>query len=392
MRQRKIPAAFIRGGTSKAVVFHARDLPADRDLWPELFVATLGADDPNGRQLNGMGGGISSLSKICVIGPPSRDDADIDYSFFQLTPRNASVDISGNCGNMSSAMGPFALDEGLVQANGTKTEVRIHNTNTGKIIRARFDVDDGMAAVDGPFALPGVGGPGAQVTLDFLDPGGAKTGTLTPTGNTRDVLDVSGVGQIEASMIDAANPCVFVRASDIGITGAEAPDALEADKAFLERMEAVRRAASVAMGLSGSLEEAAKIPSIPKVATVAAPADQTLLSGELLPANGTDIVVRMISIGQPHQAVPLTGALCLAVATKLPGSIPFELCRDGVDQVRVAQASGLTVVEADMTETADGWRAESASVIRTQRRLMDGYVYASAARTPGMDALQAAAE
>ena len=130
MRQRKIPAAFIRGGTSKAVVFHARDLPADRDLWPELFVATLGADDPNGRQLNGMGGGISSLSKICVVSPPSRDDADIDYSFFQLTPSNASVDISGNCGNMSSAIGPFALDEGLVQAEGGKTEVRIHNTGT----------------------------------------------------------------------------------------------------------------------------------------------------------------------------------------------------------------------------------------------------------------------
>ncbi len=392
MRQRKIPAAFIRGGTSKAIVFHERDLPANRDLWPELFVAALGADDPNGRQLNGMGGGISSLSKICVVGPPSRDDADIDYSFFQLTPRNASVDSSGNCGNMSSAMGPFALDEGLVDAPPGKAEVRIHNTNTGKIIRARFDTDESLAAVDGSFTLPGVGGPGSPVTLDFLDPGGAKTGKIMPTAQPSDMLDVEGVGQIEASMIDAANPCVFVRATDIGIAGTEAPDTLLADTAFLARMEAVRRAASVAMGLSGSLEEAAKIPSIPKVATVTGPADQTLLTGDILPAAETDLVVRMISIGQPHQAVPLTGGLCLAVATKLPGSIPNEVCRDGADQVRVAQASGLTVVEADVIKTADGWQANSASVVRTQRRLMDGYVYASAARTPGLDALQAAAE
>lgn len=392
MRQRKIPAAYIRGGTSKAIVFHARDLPDNRDVWPEFFVAALGADDPNGRQLNGMGGGISSLSKICVVGPPSRDDADIDYSFFQLTPRNASVDTSGNCGNMSSAMGPFALDEGLVQATGGKAEVRIHNTNTAKIIRARFDMDEGMAAVDGPFTLPGVGGPGAPVTLDFLDPGGAKTGKLLPTDQASNMLEVEGLGQIEASMVDAANPCVFVRASDLGIAGNEAPETLEADAVFLKRMEAVRRAASVAMGLSKSLEEAATIPSLPKVATVAAPATQTLLTGETMPAEETDIVVRMISIGQPHRAVPLTGALCLAVATKLPGTIPNQLCRDGADQVRVAQASGLTVVEADMIETPDGWSAKSASVLRTQRRLMDGYVYASAARTPGMDTLQAAAE
>ena len=146
MRQRRIPAAFIRGGTSKAAVFRAADLPADQSLWPELFVAVLGADDPNGRQLNGLGGGVSSLSKVCVIGPPSRPDADIDYSFFQLSPRDATVDISGNCGNMSSAMGPFAVDEGLVAAKDGEAMVNIHNTNTGKIIRARFAVEDGQAA------------------------------------------------------------------------------------------------------------------------------------------------------------------------------------------------------------------------------------------------------
>lgn len=392
MRQRRIPAAFIRGGTSKAVVFRQADLPADRKLWPELFVAALGANDPNGRQLNGLGGGISSLSKVCVVGPPSRPDADIDYSFFQLAPRNASVDRSGNCGNMSSAMGPFAVDEGLVDVAGDAAEVRIHNTNTAKIIRARFALDDGRSAVDGDFELPGVAGSGAPVTLDFLDPGGAGTGRLLPTGKARDRLQVPGVGEIAASMIDAANPCVFVAAGDMGVAGGEAPDALEADLAFLERMEAVRQAASVAMGIAPDLAAAAAISGIPKVAVVAPPAPQTLLTGAEMAADRMDILVRMISVGQPHRAVPLTGALCLAVATGVPGSIPAEVCRAGRTRVRIAQPSGLTVVEAAMTVRDGAPHAVSASVVRTQRRLMDGFVYAPAAATPGFDRRAAAAE
>ena len=390
MRQRRIPAAFIRGGTSKAAVFHSRDLPADRNLWPELFVAVLGADDPNGRQLNGLGGGVSSLAKVCVVSPPSRPDADIDYSFFQLSPRDAVVDISGNCGNMSSAMGPFAVDEGLVTCAGDTAEVRIHNTNTGKIIRARFALDDGQAAVDGGFNLPGVAGAGAPVVLDFLEPGGAKTGKLLPTGAARDRLEVAGMGMVEASMIDAANPCVFVTAEALGVTGAEAPDALEADAAFLARMEAVRLAASVAMGLAPDLAAAAKIPSIPKVAVVAPPRPQQLLNGETMPAAEMDILARMISVGQPHRAIPLTGALCLAVACRVPGSIPAELARAGGTDIRIAQASGLTVVEADVQMRDGAAYAVSASVLRTQRRLMDGFVYAPAATTPGFDRLQAA--
>jgi 2-methylaconitate cis-trans-isomerase PrpF len=392
MRQRRVPAVFMRGGTSKAIVFHEKDLPLDRGLWPELFVAAIGANDPNGRQLNGMGGGISSLSKVCVIGPPSRSDADIDYTFFQLAPKNASVDLSGNCGNMSSAMGPFAIDEGLVKGNGNLAEVNIHNTNTGKIIRARFAIDEDQAAVDGDFILPGVAGSGSPVSLDFLAPGGSKTGKLLPTGNPVDLLLVEGVGSIEASMVDAANPCVFIRAEDVGVTGLEAPDALEADIGFLERMEAVRRTASVAMGISQDLMQAAEIPSIPKVCVLSAARDQNLLTGERMAADQVDIIARMISIGQPHRAIPLTGALCLAVGTQLGGSIPHALCRSGRAQVRIGQPSGLTVVEAKMS-TVDGvLHAESASVVRTQRRLFSGYVYVPARTTPNLDQLTFAAE
>src|SRR5262245_35617824 len=217
MKQLRIPAAFMRGGTSNAVVFHAKDLPADRAQWDEIFLAAIGSPDPYGRQLDGMGGGVSSLSKVCVIGPATRKDADIDYTFAQVLVKDARVDYSANCGNMSSAMGPFAVDEGVVKAAGQEALVRVHNTNTGKTIWSRFPLDDGTAAVDGALAIPGVAGTGAPVRLEFREPGGATTGKLLPTGNVADMLDVPGYGAVRVSMVDAANACVFVRASDLGV-------------------------------------------------------------------------------------------------------------------------------------------------------------------------------
>ena len=223
-----LPAVFMRGGTSRAVMFHQRDLP-ERGQWDPIFLAAMGSPDPNGRQLNGMGGGISSLSKICVLAASERPDADIDYTFAQVQIQQAAVGYRGNCGNMSSAVGPFAVDEGIVRPNGDTAVVRIFNTNTSKIIRSTFPLVEGRAAVDGDLAIPGVAGTGAPVRLDFLSPGGAVTGKLLPTGHPVDRLDVPGIGPIDISMVDAANPCVFVRAKDIGLTGNELPEALDAD-------------------------------------------------------------------------------------------------------------------------------------------------------------------
>ncbi|HKK30560.1 MAG TPA: PrpF domain-containing protein, partial [Alphaproteobacteria bacterium] len=372
----------IRGGTSKALVFHARDLPADRSAWPDLFRTAIGANDPNGRQLDGMGGGISSLSKVCVIAPSARGDADIDYSFFQLSPTDDSVDDSANCGNMSSAMGPFAVDEGLLSVSGDEAVVRIFNTNTNKIIVSRFGLDEGLAAVDGDFALPGVAGTGAPVKLDFLFPGGARTGKLLPTGRTMDSLTLADGTVIEASCVDAANPCVFVRAGDVGMNAAESPLALDGDTALLARLEAIRLAASVAMGIARNLEQAAAIPSAPKVAFVAPPAESRTLDGGTLATDKVDLLARMISVGQPHRAIPLTGALCTAVAAKIEGTLVHEVTRPGA-AVRVGQPSGTTVVDADVRRQGDGsWQADAASVFRTQRRLMGGFVYVSAAKNP----------
>lgn len=386
MRQFRLRATFMRGGTSKALVFHASDLPTERSLWPDIFRAAIGANDPYGRQLDGMGGGISSLSKVCVVAPSARADADIDYSFFQLSPRDDSVDESSNCGNMSSAMGPFAVDEGLVTAAGDEARVRIYNTNTDKIIISRFRMDDGQAAVDGAFELPGVSGQGSPVALDFLRPGGARTGKLLPTGNPRDRLTLADGSTIEVSMVDAANPCVFVRAADVGAKGNESPLAMDNDAALLARLEAIRQAASVAMGIAANLGAAAVIKSAPKVAFVAPPMASETLDGQTMPAEAVDLLARMISVGQPHRAIPLTGALCTACAAKIEGTLVHEVTRPG-EAVRVGQASGTTVVDADVQRQPGGsWHAETASVFRTQRRLMDGFVYVSAAKNPGLNA------
>jgi 2-methylaconitate cis-trans-isomerase PrpF len=377
MAQQRIPAVFMRGGTSKAVMFHARDLPAERDAWAPIFRSAIGANDPSGRQLDGMGGGVSSLSKVCVIGAPSRADADVDFTFAQIGVTNDTVDYAGNCGNMSSAIGPFAIDEGLVpKPIDGHAVVRIHNTNTSKIIVARFDVEQGEAAVDGAMTLDGVAGTGAPIRLEFMAPGGARTGKLMPTGRAVDTLDIPGLGRIEASLVDAANPCVFVDARALDCTGIEMPDAIERNTELEARLEAIRRAASVAMGIATDLDAAARVMSVPKVAMVAAPRTMQTLAGVTLGAADADIVVRMISVGQAHRAVPLTGALCLAVATRLAGTIPATLAkglRPDVAEIRIANPSGITRVDAKVTSGASP-TAEYAAVYRTARRLFEGKV------------------
>lgn len=381
MKQIGLRAVFMRGGTSKAVMFRAEDLPRERERWTPIFLGVIGSPDANGRQLDGMGGGVSSLSKVCVIGAPTRPDADVDYTFAQVSVRSATVDYSGNCGNMSSAVGPFAVDEGLIKVDGAEAVVRIHNTNTRKLIVARFAMDDGRAAVDGDFALPGVAGTGAPVRLEFLEPGGAGTGRLLPTGNVIDRIDIAGLGVIEVSMIDAANPCVFVAAESLGVTGIEMPDELEANGDLLARLDAIRIAASLRMGIARSADEAMRKPSIPKVAMVTGPRDALTLAGDRIATDDSDLTVRMISIGQPHRAVPLTGAMCLAVASRLPGSIAHRVARAAASPdapVRIAQPSGLTVVGAAVRRAADGWIADHATVYRTARRLMEGVVFVRA--------------
>ena len=387
MKQLKIPAVFMRGGTSNAVVFNVKDLPRDRAQWDEIFLAAIGSPDPYGRQLDGMGGGVSSLSKVCVVGPPSRDDADIDYTFAQVQVKEAKVDYGANCGNMSSAMGPFAVDEGLVKTSGQDALVRVHNTNTKKIIWSRFLLDDGQAAVDGDLVIPGVAGTGAPVRLEFRDPGGATTGKLLPTGNVADTLDVPGFGKFRVSMVDAANACVFARAADLGIKGTDLPDEIDANPELLRKLAAIRIAASVAMGVTKTAEEAAKRASVPFVGFVSGPQDAKTLTGETLVASDMDLGARMMSSGQPHRALPLTCTLCLAVAARLEGSVVFEATRrtgNPESEIRIAMPSGVLTVAATVRKLEGQWHAEQGAFYRTQRRMFQGHVLVRASRVPHM--------
>jgi 2-methylaconitate isomerase len=373
-----IPAVFMRGGTSKALFFHRKDLPsnegsADCAAWNAIFCAALGTPDANGRQLDGMGGGLSSLSKIAIIGPSTCPDADVDFTFAQVGIKDPVVSYRGTCGNISSAVGPFAVDEGLVEVSGNQAKVRIYNTNTSKIVVARFGLVDGRAAVDGDMSIAGVAGQADAIKLSFLDPGGAATGKLLPTGSAQNRLSVTGLGEVAVSLVDAANPTVFADAESLGLTGVETPIELEENAGAMKAFEELRIASAVAMGLCSDYEARHTMKNLPLISIIA-PRAQPAESSEA----GADVVTRMISAGQPHRATPLTGAMCLAVAAHIPGTIVqgavgIRSGRSG--DLRIGHASGSLQVGAVVREVSGTVVADEVVVYRTARRLMDGRVF-----------------
>lgn len=424
MTETSVPAVFARGGTSKGLFFRAEDLPEDRAARDRIFLSALGSPDPHGRQLDGMGGGLSSLSKAAVLGPPTHPDADVDYTFAQVSVDSPVVDHGLNCGNMAAAVAPVALELGLLPLpdDGPLT-VRIHATNTGQLIEAELQVASGRAVTSGDLALDGVAGTDAPLRLAFLEPGGAMTGRLLPTGSPTDVLDVDGVGQVEVSLVDAANPVVFVAAEslrtagtvlqdgalgDRALTGAETPEQLEAIDGLEPMLERIRRAGAVAMGMAETAEAVGL--ANPKVAVVSPAQDAVGLSGETLPAAGQDITVRMVSMGRIHRAVTSTGALCLAAAAAVPGTLPHRMrgasgsaegetavatageapgeTADGGEGavvgkedaakpavLRIGHPSGVTPVTAEVEQREDGTcHARGVSLFRTARILMRGEV------------------
>jgi 2-methylaconitate cis-trans-isomerase PrpF len=350
----------MRGGTSRALFFHERDLPPVGPARTAVLLRALGSPDPYGRQLDGLGGGVSSLSKACIVGRSSRPDADVDFTFAQVEVNRPVVDYAGNCGNCSSAVGPFAIDEHLVPAVEPETVVRIHNTNTKKLLVARVPVREGEAAVEGDFDLPGVAGTGARIALDFVDPGGAVTGKLLPTGRVRDVI-----AGLEASCVDATNPVVFVRATDLGLVGTESPAKIDADQALGARLERIRSAAAALMGMPEST-------AVPKIALVAPPAPFTALDHTTYDATRSDLVARVISMGACHRAFALTAAMCLAVAARIEGTVVQEAAgAPNPRDLRLGHPSGVLPIAA---EVGPGPVAKRVTVYRTARRLMEGFV------------------
>ncbi|MDB5507741.1 MAG: PrpF family protein [Hyphomicrobiales bacterium] len=374
MDQKFIRCVFYRGGTSKGMFFHRRELPAERRAIDAILLAAIGSPDPYQRQLNGLGGGLSSLSKAVIIERSARDDADVDYTFVQLSVDEDVADWTNNCGNLSSAVGHFAVDEGLVDAPDGEVLVRVYQTNTDKLIHARFDVRGGKAATAGDYVIAGVAGSGARVRLDFLAPDGAVTGRLLPTGNVVDRIDLGSDGAFDATLIDATSPLVYVDAVALGLTGSESPDGIEAIAGVLPKLEKIRRAAGVMMGLARSPDELGM--QTPRMAMVSAPATFTALNGAIFDAGDFDVATRMMSMGRVHRAVPGTGGLNLGVATQVPGTIPNRLARPANEagEVRVANPSGLVSVGAVVRNDAGRWTADSAVLFRTARRLMQGEV------------------
>ncbi len=377
--QRKIRAVIMRGGTSRAVFFREEDLPADLEVRARIVLSAFGSPDPYRRQVNGLGGSTSSTSKVAIISPGSRPGIDVNYTFGQVGIDQPLIDGRGNCGNISSAVGPYAVDEGMVAAQEPETEVRFLNTNTDKVIIAHVPTRGGQFDEEGDFSISGVPGTGSKIVLDYLDPGGAVTGSLLPTGHERDVLDVDGAGQFEVSIVDAANPLVFCRFEDFGLTGEELLTEIDANPELLRRIEAVRAAAGVAIGLGSTPEEVtASAPSVPKLAFVTSPRPYQRIDGEMSSPEDIDLTAKIMSMGRVHPAYALTGAICTTVAAAILGTI----VRDAVSpsgsetgRVRLGHPSGVLELSARVAKEHGTWVADKVSVTRTARRLMEGYVY-----------------
>lgn len=366
----------MRGGTSKALMIKAEHLPVDKTKWTDILCSAMGSPDEYGRQLNGMGGGVSSVSKVCVISKSERADADIDFTFVQVQVDQRVLDMSGNCGNMLSAVGPFAVDEGLVSTTGDEAVVRIYNTNTKKIMHSRFPVKDGRSVYTGDLQIPGVSGTGAPIRLDFIDPAGATTGKFLPTGSVVDVLTLNDGHKIEASLFDVANACVIIRASDVGLTGYELPEETEARTDILKKLSEIRIAGSLAMGIAKTREEALSKPQVPFIAFLSKAKNFTSTSKAQIAAEDMDFNARVISAGQPHRALPLTITLCLAVAAKTKGSIAFEMMKSqGQEKVRIGMPSGILTAGAAIEEQAGVIKPLSGAFFRTARKLFKGEVY-----------------
>jgi len=368
MRQ-VINAVFARGGSSNALIFHERDLPADKTLWDPLFRHVMGSPDPYGRQLDGMGGGISSLSKIVIVAPSLRDDADVDYTFVQVGVRDGVVDYGMFCGNMAASVGPFAVDEGVVPVADGLAVIRVYNTNTDKIYHARFMVAGGLAVEAGTFTIPGVSGSGARIDLEFINPGGARTVGFLPTGQACDRFMVPNVGAIDVSCVDATNPVVFLRAADLGVDATALPQQLDTYRDLAVKIEAIRRHAAVAMGMAPNADAA--LQSNPKIGVVAPPADLPALDGTVIPATDMDVIIKMVSMENFHRAIPLSSSMCAAAAAAVPGTVVHAISTNHAP-LRIGTASGVVEARAMVSHRGNSYHADSAATSRTQRRLFQG--------------------
>ncbi|WP_433589674.1 2-methylaconitate cis-trans isomerase PrpF [Pseudomonas koreensis] len=388
--QIKIPATYMRGGTSKGVFFSLKDLPEAAQVpgpaRDALLLRVIGSPDPYDKQIDGMGGATSSTSKTVILSKSIKADHDVDYLFGQVSIDKPFVDWSGNCGNLSAAVGSFAISNGLVDAsriprNGVAV-VRVWQANIGKTIIAHVPITNGEVQETGDFELDGVTFPAAEVQVEFMDPAAEEEGgggSMFPTGNLIDQLEVPGVGTFQATMINAGIPTIFVNAEDIGYTGTELQSAINSDPKALQMFETIRAYGALRMGLISHLDEAAKRQHTPKVAFVAKPADYVASSGKAVAAGDVDLLVRALSMGKLHHAMMGTAAVAIGTAAAISGTL-VNLAAGGVERnaVRFGHPSGTLRVGAEASLENGEWVVKKAIMSRSARVLMEGYV-----RVPG---------
>ena len=374
---RSFKTVFMRGGTSKGCMFLESDLP-ERQEWDDIFVQVMGSPDP--KQIDGMGGCVSSNNKIVVVRKSSRPGVDVDYLVGQSIVGKAQIDYKSNCGNMTAAAAPFAVEKGLVeQLTEPVTTVHMFNLNTNKYIDVTVPVKDGRFDNQGTCAIAGVEGTAGELKVNFLNPAGSKTGKLFPTGKAKEIL-VLPEGQIQATILDVSNPIVLVRAEDLGLTGTELPAEVDGNQAVSARLEAIRGAACVKLGFAKGLRDAAdNSPAVPKVGFVAAPQDYTDISGKTVSAQDMDLCARVISVFKCHKACPLTAASAISVAAQVPGTIVRELAKQANGQsVRIGHPSGVMTMFPyvdDGTKPLEEIQVSGVAVQRTARVIMEGTVY-----------------
>jgi probable AcnD-accessory protein PrpF len=384
--QIKVPATYMRGGTSKGVFFRLQDLPeaaqqpgSARDA---LLLRVIGSPDPYGKQIDGMGGATSSTSKTVIISKSTRPEHDVDYLFGQVSIDQAFVDWSGNCGNLSAAVGPFAISNGLVDPSRLPKDgiatIRIWQANIQKTIIAHVPMTHGAVQETGDFELDGVTFPAAEVQLEFMDPAAEEEGAggaMFPTGQLVDDLEVPGVGTLKATMINAGIPTIFVNADAIGYTGTELQEAINSDPKALAMFETIRAYGALRMGLIKDISEAAKRQHTPKVAFVAAPKDYVSSSGKVVKAGDVDLLVRALSMGKLHHAMMGTAAVAIGTAAAIPGTL-VNLAAGGGERtaVRFGHPSGTLRVGAEAAQEAGEWCVKKAIMSRSARVLMEGWV------------------
>ncbi|MDR3397314.1 MAG: 2-methylaconitate cis-trans isomerase PrpF [Pandoraea sp.] len=384
--QIRIPATYMRGGTSKGVFFRLQDLPAAAQVpgaaRDALLMRVIGSPDPYGKQIDGMGGATSSTSKTVIIAKSERSGHDVDYLFGQVSIDQRFVDWSGNCGNLSAAVGPFAISGGLVDPARVPRDgvavVRIWQANIGKTIIAHVPMTNGAVQETGDFELDGVTFPAAEVQLEFLDPAAEEDGeggAMFPTGHLIDDLEVPGVGTFKATMINAGIPTIFLNAEDLGYRGTELQDAINSDPKALAMFETIRAHGAIRMGLIKDVSEAATRQHTPKVAFVAKPAGYTASSGKAVKPGDIDLLVRALSMGKLHHAMMGTAAVCIGAAASIPGTLVNLAAGGGArNAVRFGHPSGTLRVGAEAKQTGDEWTVTKAIMSRSARVLMEGWV------------------